>query len=91
MVGNPSASGDSPAADRHRTRRKLTASALSQSNDRSSESQAPEGPPIKAFDILASVPREVVIKILRSLDATSICRAASVSRVWQDLADDFQV
>ena len=31
---------------------------------------------------------EVALKVLAYLDATSLCRAAQVSRHWKSLADD---
>ncbi|KAH9932166.1 WD40-repeat-containing domain protein [Amylocystis lapponica] len=40
------------------------------------------------LDPFAVVPREVSLKILGYLDATSLCRAAQVSRQWRSLADD---
>jgi len=40
------------------------------------------------IDPFAIFPREVSLKILGSLDATSLCRAAQVSRQWKSLADD---
>ncbi|KAH9830924.1 WD40 repeat-like protein, partial [Rhodofomes roseus] len=40
------------------------------------------------LDPFAVVPREVSLKILGYLDATSLCRAAQVSRHWKSLADD---
>ena len=40
------------------------------------------------IDPFAIFPREISIKILGSLDATSLCRAAQVSRKWRSLADD---
>ena len=40
------------------------------------------------IDPFAILPREVSLKILGYLDATSLCRAAQVSRQWRGLADD---
>lgn len=40
------------------------------------------------IDPFAILPREVGIKILGYLDATSLCRAAQVARRWRCLADD---
>ncbi|KAI0781298.1 quinon protein alcohol dehydrogenase-like superfamily [Trametes elegans] len=40
------------------------------------------------IDPFAIFPREVSLKILGYLDATSLCRAAQVSRQWKGLADD---
>ncbi|RPD65766.1 WD40 repeat-like protein [Lentinus tigrinus ALCF2SS1-7] len=40
------------------------------------------------IDPFAILPREVSLKILGYLDATSLCRAAQVSRAWKGLADD---
>ncbi|KAI0933689.1 hypothetical protein AcW1_005452 [Taiwanofungus camphoratus] len=40
------------------------------------------------LDPFTVFPREVSLKILGSLDATSLCRAAQVSRQWKSLADD---
>ncbi|KAF5357866.1 hypothetical protein D9756_001820 [Leucocoprinus leucothites] len=40
------------------------------------------------IDPFAVLPREVSLKILMYLDATSLCRAAQVSRRWRTLADD---
>ncbi|VDC07850.1 unnamed protein product [Peniophora sp. CBMAI 1063] len=40
------------------------------------------------IDPFAVLPREVGLKILSHLDATSLCRAAQVSRSWRNLADD---
>ena len=40
------------------------------------------------IDPFAVLPREVSLKILTYLDATSLCRAAQVSRRWRSLADD---
>ncbi|KXN87745.1 putative E3 ubiquitin ligase complex SCF subunit sconB [Leucoagaricus sp. SymC.cos] len=40
------------------------------------------------IDPFAVLPREVSLKILMYLDATSLCRAAQVSRRWRILADD---
>ncbi|KAI0668564.1 WD40-repeat-containing domain protein [Trametes maxima] len=40
------------------------------------------------IDPFAIIPREVSLKILGYLDATSLCRAAQVSRQWKSLADD---
>ncbi|KZT03401.1 WD40 repeat-like protein [Laetiporus sulphureus 93-53] len=40
------------------------------------------------LDPFAVLPREVALKILGYLDATSLCRAAQVNRPWKTLADD---
>lgn len=40
------------------------------------------------IDPFACLPREVSLKILGYLDATSLCRAAQVTRKWRILADD---
>jgi F-box and WD-40 domain protein MET30 len=40
------------------------------------------------IDPLTILPREVCLKILGNLDATSLCRAAQVNRRWKALADD---
>ncbi|KAG6376050.1 WD40 repeat-like protein [Boletus reticuloceps] len=40
------------------------------------------------IDPLTVLPREVSLKILAYLDATSLCRAAQVSKHWRSLADD---
>ncbi|KAF8634351.1 hypothetical protein AX15_000963 [Amanita polypyramis BW_CC] len=40
------------------------------------------------IDPFAVLPREVSLKILSYLDATSLCRAAQVTRLWRALADD---
>ncbi|CAL1703759.1 unnamed protein product [Somion occarium] len=40
------------------------------------------------IDPFTVLPREVSLKILGYLDATSLCRAAQVSRQWKSLADD---
>ncbi|KAL0947205.1 hypothetical protein HGRIS_013322 [Hohenbuehelia grisea] len=40
------------------------------------------------IDPFSVLPREVSLKILGHLDATSLCRAAQVSRTWKALADD---
>lgn len=40
------------------------------------------------IDFLASLPTEISFKILRHLDAQSLCRAAQVSVIWRRLADD---
>ncbi|KAH7930893.1 WD40 repeat-like protein [Leucogyrophana mollusca] len=40
------------------------------------------------IDPFTVLPREVSLKILAHLDATSLCRAAQVSRQWRSLADD---
>ncbi|KAL1675040.1 WD40-repeat-containing domain protein [Schizophyllum commune] len=40
------------------------------------------------IDPFAVLPREIGLKILGYLDATSLCRAAQVSRRWKALADD---
>lgn len=40
------------------------------------------------IDPFTVFPREVSLKVLGYLDATSLCRAAQVSRRWKNLADD---
>jgi F-box and WD-40 domain protein MET30 len=40
------------------------------------------------IDPFGIFPREVSLKVLAYLDATSLCRAAQVSRHWKGLADD---
>ncbi|KAJ6546434.1 quinon protein alcohol dehydrogenase-like superfamily [Mycena vulgaris] len=40
------------------------------------------------IDPFAILPREVSLKILGYLDATSLCRAAQVTKKWKGLADD---
>ncbi|KDQ59495.1 hypothetical protein JAAARDRAFT_33064 [Jaapia argillacea MUCL 33604] len=40
------------------------------------------------LDPFSVLPREVALKVLTYLDATSLCRAAQVSKQWQGLADD---
>ncbi|OAX33656.1 WD40 repeat-like protein [Rhizopogon vinicolor AM-OR11-026] len=40
------------------------------------------------IDPLGVLPREVSLKVLAYLDATSLCRAAQVSKQWKALADD---
>ncbi|EIW85279.1 WD40 repeat-like protein [Coniophora puteana RWD-64-598 SS2] len=40
------------------------------------------------LDPFVVLPREVALKVLAHLDATSLCRAAQVSRLWRSLADD---
>ncbi|PPQ66855.1 hypothetical protein CVT26_009634 [Gymnopilus dilepis] len=40
------------------------------------------------IDPFAVLPREVSLKILGYLDATSLCRAAQVAKRWKSLADD---
>ncbi|KAG5652948.1 hypothetical protein H0H81_002956 [Sphagnurus paluster] len=40
------------------------------------------------IDPFACLPREVSLKILGYLDATSLCRAAQVTKHWKTLADD---
>ncbi|KAL4064317.1 WD40-repeat-containing domain protein [Scleroderma citrinum] len=40
------------------------------------------------IDPFTILPREISLKILIYLDATSLCRAAQVSRHWRSLADD---
>ncbi|TFK42875.1 quinon protein alcohol dehydrogenase-like superfamily [Crucibulum laeve] len=40
------------------------------------------------IDPFAVLPREVSLKVLGYLDATSLCRAAQVTRRWRCLADD---
>ncbi|RKP24737.1 WD40-repeat-containing domain protein [Syncephalis pseudoplumigaleata] len=44
--------------------------------------------PLLRIDFLASLPTEISFKILRHLDAQSLCRAAQVSTIWRRLADD---
>jgi F-box/WD-40 domain protein MET30 len=40
------------------------------------------------LDPFSVFPREVALRVLSHLDATSLCRAAQVSRAWRALADD---
>ncbi|KAJ7219042.1 WD40-repeat-containing domain protein [Mycena pura] len=40
------------------------------------------------IDPFAILPREVSLKVLMYLDATSLCRAAQVTKKWKELADD---
>ncbi|KAL0578456.1 hypothetical protein V5O48_003557 [Marasmius crinis-equi] len=40
------------------------------------------------IDPFSVFPREVSLKVLSHLDATSLCRASQVSRKWKSLADD---
>jgi F-box/WD-40 domain protein MET30 len=40
------------------------------------------------IDPFGVLPREVSLKVLAHLDATSLCRAAQVSKWWKALADD---
>jgi F-box/WD-40 domain protein MET30 len=40
------------------------------------------------IDPFAIFPREISLRVLANLDATSLCRAAQVSRHWRALADD---
>ena len=40
------------------------------------------------IDFLSALPAEISYKILCSLDTTSLCKAAQVSRRWRQLADD---
>lgn len=40
------------------------------------------------IDFLSALPSEISFKILCSLDTTSLCKAAQVSRKWRILADD---
>lgn len=40
------------------------------------------------IDPFAALPREVSLRVLAYLDATSLCRAAQVSKRWKGLADD---
>jgi F-box/WD-40 domain protein MET30 len=40
------------------------------------------------LDPFSVLPLEVALRILGYLDATSLCRAAQVSRLWKSLADD---
>lgn len=40
------------------------------------------------IDFLSALPPELGYKILCSLDTTSLCKAAQVSRRWRELADD---
>ncbi|KAF4615217.1 hypothetical protein D9613_002803 [Agrocybe pediades] len=40
------------------------------------------------IDPFAVLPREISLKILGYLDATSLCRAAQVTKRWKNLADD---
>jgi hypothetical protein len=43
------------------------------------------------IDPFGVLPREVSLKVLAHPDATSLCRAAQVSKRWKALADDVQV
>jgi F-box/WD-40 domain protein MET30 len=40
------------------------------------------------IDPFSVLPREVSLKVLVHLDATSLCHAAQVSKRWKALADD---
>ncbi|KXS17742.1 WD40 repeat-like protein [Gonapodya prolifera JEL478] len=40
------------------------------------------------IDFIAVAPKEIALKILTHLDATSLCHAAQVSRAWKRIADD---
>lgn len=40
------------------------------------------------IDFLSALPPELGFKVLCSLDTTSLCKAAQVSRRWRELADD---
>lgn len=40
------------------------------------------------IDPFTALPREVSLRVLACLDATSLCRAAQVSKQWRTLADD---
>lgn len=40
------------------------------------------------IDPLSLLPREISLRIMRFLDASSLCRAAQVSKHWRTLADD---
>lgn len=40
------------------------------------------------IDFITALPPEISFKILSYLDSTSLCRAAQVSKRWQQLADD---
>lgn len=40
------------------------------------------------IDPFSVLPREVSLRVLGYLDATSLCRAAQVTRTWKSLADD---
>lgn len=40
------------------------------------------------IDPFTALPREVSLRVLACLDATSLCRAAQVSKQWKSLADD---
>jgi F-box/WD-40 domain protein MET30 len=44
--------------------------------------------PLQKVDFLSILPAEISFKILRHLDAKSLCRAAQVSTTWRRLADD---
>ncbi|RKP35926.1 quinon protein alcohol dehydrogenase-like superfamily [Dimargaris cristalligena] len=45
-------------------------------------------PPLLRVDFIALTPPQVAFKILSYLDATTLCRAAQVSKTWQEMADD---
>ncbi|KAF1950019.1 WD40 repeat-like protein [Byssothecium circinans] len=40
------------------------------------------------IDFVVALPREISFQILEYLDAANLCRAAQVSRLWHQLADD---
>ncbi|CAJ0746785.1 13199_t:CDS:2 [Entrophospora sp. SA101] len=46
---------------------------------------------LNRIDFIAYIPEELSLHILSYLDATSLCRAAQVSKTWKLLADDDQV
>jgi len=46
---------------------------------------------LNRIDFIAYIPKELSLHILSYLDATSLCRAAQVSKSWKLLADDDQV
>lgn len=43
------------------------------------------------IDPFTVLPREICLQILKHLDATSLCRAAQVTKKWRSLADDDQL
>ena len=45
-------------------------------------------PPLLRLDIISAVPHELAWRILLYLDATSLCRASQVCKLWNQLAED---
>ncbi|ORZ10493.1 WD40-repeat-containing domain protein [Absidia repens] len=43
--------------------------------------------PILKRDMLASLPHEVALQVIRYLDVRSLCRAATVSKTWRSIVD----